>query len=155
MRLASFSSRVVGRPESEWLSAKEAFAATTMGGAKVLGWEGEIGEIRTGAKADIALLRLADFNYMPLNDAIGQLVFCEDGTSVDTVMIDGRIVLRDGTFTSLDVNSLAKRAEGVIEDMRRINADARVRAEKLEPHVAAYAQNLTRRAYHINRFSGR
>jgi len=81
MRLASFTSRVVGREESEWLSAKDAFAATTLGGAKVLGWEGEIGEIQKGAKADLVFLRIADFNYMPLNDVVAQVVFCEDGTS--------------------------------------------------------------------------
>jgi cytosine/adenosine deaminase-related metal-dependent hydrolase len=155
MRLAAFTSRVVGRMESEWLSAEDAFAATTLGGAKLLGWEGEIGEIRKGAKADLVLLRTADFNYMPLNNPIAQLVFCEDGTSVHTVMIGGRFVLRDGKFTRLDVNALSKRAEIVTEDMRRINAEARKRAETFEPHVASYAQALAGRDYHVNRFSGR
>jgi 5-methylthioadenosine/S-adenosylhomocysteine deaminase len=154
MRLASFTSRVVGREESEWLSAKESFGSATVNGAKVLGWEGEIGEIKQSGKADLVFLKLADFNYMPLNDAIAQVVFCEDGTSVDTVMIDGRIVLRNGKFTSFDVTALARRAETVIEDMRRLNAEAKQRAERLEPYVGAYARDLTHRAYHINRFSG-
>ena len=70
-------------------------------------------------------------------------------------MIDGLVVLRDGKFTRFDVDGLAKRAEVVIEDMRRINEEARKRAKSLEPHVAAFAQALTNRDYHINRFSGR
>ena len=53
-------------------------------------------------KADLVLIDLSDSAYQPFNSAARQLVYCETGRGVDTVMVDGRIVLRSGALTTLD-----------------------------------------------------
>jgi 5-methylthioadenosine/S-adenosylhomocysteine deaminase len=155
MRLAAFTSRVIGRPPSDWISAPEAFAAATIGSAAALGWAGEIGRIAKGYQADLVFLTLAESSYLPLNDAIAQVVFCEDGTGVDTVMVNGQILLRGGRFTQFRPETLARRVEAAMDAMWRRNADVKASAQRLEPHVAAYARELTQRVHHINRFAGR
>jgi 5-methylthioadenosine/S-adenosylhomocysteine deaminase len=66
-----------------------------------------------GKLADVVLLRLDTSAFTPLNDVMSQLVFCENGSSVDTVIINGEIVVEDGRLKKLDekeVLSLAAKA---------------------------------------------
>ena len=72
--------------------------------------------------------------FTPLNDLVRQLVYCESGTSVRDVMIDGRWVVQDGRILTLDEKAL--RAEirafhASLADMR-LSADAAAR--ELEPY---------------------
>jgi 5-methylthioadenosine/S-adenosylhomocysteine deaminase len=89
-----------------WLSARDVVAMGTVGGAKVLGLADELGEFKPGMLADIALLRLDTSFFAPLNDAFRQLVYCENGSSVETVIVDGRIVVEQGRLVTLDQDSV-------------------------------------------------
>src|SRR6185436_2960108 len=92
MRLASYLSRVQDQPPERWVSAREALYAATEGGAKALGFE-KVGRIEKGWKADLVLLDLGALQYVPLNDLASQVVFAEDGTGVESVMVGGEWVV--------------------------------------------------------------
>ena len=92
MRLASLASKVRGPDWRRWLTTREAALAATEGGANALGFDGRIGRIAPGYKADIVMLDLDHPNWLPLNDPVNQLVHTEDGTAVASVMIGGRLV---------------------------------------------------------------
>jgi 5-methylthioadenosine/S-adenosylhomocysteine deaminase len=100
--------------------ALDAVTAATIGGAMAVGLDGEIGAIVPGMKADLALISLNDFSWMPFNSAARQMVYAETGRGVDTVIVDGRIVLRSGALTTVD--ETAFRAE-LAEVMAIANAD--------------------------------
>lgn len=102
-----------------WLSARDVTRMATTGGAKVLGLAGELGELEPGMLADIALLRLDSSFFTPFNDAHRQLVFCETGSSVETVIVDGRIVVEDGTLATADQASAMSEARELWERKRR------------------------------------
>src|SRR5258705_9096516 len=85
MRLPAYLSRVHDHPPERWVTAREALYAATEGGAKALGFE-KVGRIEKGWKADLVLLDLGAFQYVPLNDLASQIVFGEDGTGVESVM---------------------------------------------------------------------
>ena len=55
-----------------------------------------------GKLADVTLLRRDTPAFTPLNDLMGQLVFCENGSSVDTVIVNGEIVVESGRLTRID-----------------------------------------------------
>jgi guanine deaminase len=141
MRLAAGLSRVQGRPPERWVGAREALYAATEGGAKALGF-GNIGRIEKGWMADLVLLDISALHYVPLNDLATQIVFGEDGTGVDSVMIGGRWVLRAGRLLTVDVAKLRRDAEAAVERLAAANAEARALSEKLHPYVGQFCGGL-------------
>jgi 5-methylthioadenosine/S-adenosylhomocysteine deaminase len=121
-RLASYLSRIDGFATEQWLSATEAFHLATEGSAKVLGFE-KIGRLAPGYEADIVFLRLDSPHFVPLRAPLIQMVFGENGASVATVMIGGRIVFQDGRLLTLDENTLRREAEEAAGRLDRSNAD--------------------------------
>src|SRR5882724_1268073 len=109
-RLASYLSRIDGFAVDQWLSASEAFHLATEGSARVLGFE-KIGRLAPGYEADIVFLRLDSPHFVPLRSPLIQMVFGENGASVHTVMIGGRIVFHDGKLLTLDEPSLRRQAQ--------------------------------------------
>jgi guanine deaminase len=96
MGTAAALSKIRGNEYSRWLSAHEALAAATQGGAKALGFDGELGVLAPGAIADLVGYRLDTVVFSPLADPVRQLVYGERGTGVDFSMVAGEIVMRDG-----------------------------------------------------------
>jgi 5-methylthioadenosine/S-adenosylhomocysteine deaminase len=109
-RLASYLSRIEGHLTERWLSAQEAFHLATEGSARVLGFD-KIGRLAPGYEADIVFLRLDSPHFVPLRAPLTQMVFGENGASVDTVMIGGRVVFRDGKLLTLDEAALRRQAQ--------------------------------------------
>jgi len=112
-----------------------AFAAATMGGAAALGLGEEIGRLEPGRKADITLLSLRDPAFVPLNDAVRQLVYTEPGRSVRHVIVDGRVLLENGRATTVDEDALYAEVERLMPALRRELEAIRRRNERLLPYV--------------------
>lgn len=142
MRLACYLSRVKGNPPELWVSAREALRAATEGGAKALGFE-RLGRIEKGWKADLVLLDLSALHYVPLNDLASQIVFGEDGTGVESVMIGGRWVVRDRKLLTVDTEALKRKAEEAVARLKEANAEARTLGEKLHPYVGHFCAGLS------------
>jgi len=141
MRLACYVSRAQGNPPERWVSAREALRAATEGGAKALGID-KIGRIEKGWKADLVLLDLSALHYIPLNDLASQIVFGEDGTGVESVMVGGRWVVRERRLLTVDVAALRRKADEVVERLRAANAESLALAEKLHPYVSHFCSGL-------------
>lgn len=86
---------------AEWVSSAEAFEAATRGGARALGRD-DLGELRVGARADIALYDTHSIALTPLNDPLRQLVFAETGQGLRHLFVDGAQVMEDGRLTRID-----------------------------------------------------
>jgi cytosine/adenosine deaminase-related metal-dependent hydrolase len=114
---------------------QKAFAAATLGGAQALGLGDEIGRIAPGRKADITLLNLRDPAFVPLNDAVRQLVYTEPGRSVRHVIVDGRLVIEHGRATLLDEDALYAEVERLMPTLMRDLEAIRKRNERLMPYV--------------------
>jgi guanine deaminase len=153
MRLASYLSRVQDHPVERWVGAREAFVATTEGGARALGFD-RIGRIEPGRKADLVLLDLAALQYVPMNDPVAQIVFAEDGTGVESVMIGGRMVLDHRRFTTIDLERIRRQAEEAVARLAAANAETRALCDRLAPHVGQYCAGLAASPHHVHRFCG-
>jgi guanine deaminase len=136
-RLASYLSRIDGFDSDEWLSATEAFHLATQGSASVLGFE-KIGRLAPGYDADIVFLRLDSPHFVPLRSPLTQMVFAENGASVQTVMIGGRIVFQDGRLLTLDENGLRREAEEAAGRLDRANASTYASAATVARLVGAF-----------------
>lgn len=154
MRLASFASKVRGPDTERWLSTEEVLIAATEGSAKALGFGDRVGRIAPGYKADIVFLDLAAINWLPLNDATNQIVHTEDGTSVHSVMVGGRMVVRDRKLVGVDLASLVGKVEAVRARLAKANAENKKMFERLEHVVNRFCPGLARTPYHIDHFAG-
>src|SRR5271170_3566834 len=155
MRLASFVSKVQGPEWQRWLTTREAALAATEGGARALGLGDRIGRIMPGYKADLVLLDLDHPNWLPFNDPVNQLVHCEDGTAVHSVMVGGRMVVENHRILTVHLDRLRDRAAASRDRLAALNADNRALYEALEPVVGSHCPGLARMPYHVHRYGAR
>jgi guanine deaminase len=103
---AAALSKVRGDDYTRWLSAKEAYVAATQGGARSIGFDGKLGVITQGAIADLVAYRTNTIGFTPLSDPLRQLVYGERGSSLDLALVAGNVVIRDGTFKTIDERAI-------------------------------------------------
>ncbi|WP_170142721.1 amidohydrolase family protein [Thermosporothrix hazakensis] len=90
----------------QWPAASSILHTATCGGATAIGLSGDIGTIEAGKLADIVLLDLSQTSFLPFRDAYLHLVYCENGSAVDTVLVNGTIVIERGNATRIDEQAL-------------------------------------------------
>ncbi len=86
--------------------AHKALRYATLGSARTALLDDRLGAIKPGYKADLVLLDMKDTAYLPYNSAARQIVYTETGRSIDTVIIDGRVVIRDRELKTIDEAAL-------------------------------------------------
>ena len=100
VRLAALIHNQAGSDFNHWIPPQQALAMATRNGARAFGIDA--GAIAPGKLADIVLLRRDTAAFTPLNDVLGQIVFCENGGSVDSVLVDGEVVVEARRLTKVD-----------------------------------------------------
>lgn len=84
----------------------------TLGGARALGMEREIGSLEAGKRADMILVALDQPHAQPLYEPVSQLVYALKASDVRDVMINGKVVVRDRQILTVDMKQvMAKAAE--------------------------------------------
>lgn len=116
-------------------SAEDTLRISTLGGAEVLGLKGQVGDLQPGMRADITILDLSNLNFVPLNSAARQLVFTESGQSVETVIVDGRVVMRDRKLVSIDEGELRDAVEVVMPDLTKDRDAVSDRIAEIYPYL--------------------
>ena len=92
------------------LDAPSALRMATLGGARALGLEREIGSLEVGKQADLCLLRQDDIEAAPCYEAISQLVYAGARSQVQDVWLAGRRKVADGRLLEVDVAALRAKA---------------------------------------------
>jgi 5-methylthioadenosine/S-adenosylhomocysteine deaminase len=92
------------------LGAKSVVEIATIEGAKALHMEKEIGSLEVGKKADIILISLEEPNAVPMYDIYAQLAYALKGSDVETVVIGGRIIMRDKKLLTLNEPEILAKA---------------------------------------------
>src|SRR5947209_1121158 len=154
MRLASMVSKTQGPDTDRWLTTGEVLTAATEGSARALGFGDKLGRIAPGYKADIVFLDLHNVNWLPFNNAVNQLVHTEDGAAVHSVMVGGRMVVKDRCVVGLDMAALARRVEEARARLEEATAPNRQLFERVEQVVNSFCPGLAKMPYHVDRFGG-
>jgi len=92
------------------LKPKRLVELATIEGAKLLGLGERTGSLTPGKRADLAMIRTTDLNMAPVRDPYYAIAFQGQPANVDTVMVDGRILVRGGRLTAVDVAKLTREA---------------------------------------------
>lgn len=119
MRTAIAAARVHGGEDgsirSTDLDARKVLGWATRVGAAALGLADEIGSIEAGKKADLVLLDAGAPNLAPVIDGYGIVVHSGSGHDVDTVIVDGRVLLREGRPVGFDGDRIVADAQAVAD----------------------------------------
>jgi 5-methylthioadenosine/S-adenosylhomocysteine deaminase len=92
------------------LPAREVFRLATRGGARALGLGDRVGALEAGRRADLVIVDASSPEGLPAHDVYSQLVYSLKGGAVRTVVVDGRVIVRDRVMTTLDVARVAEKA---------------------------------------------
>jgi 5-methylthioadenosine/S-adenosylhomocysteine deaminase len=138
----------------EWPTAPEILDALFAGGARAARRPEQLGKLAVGAAGDVILVDLETPAFVPLNDLERQLVFCETGSSVRDVIVDGNPVVRDGRLLTFDEKSIYAEIAELAPKLSAEMAALRVEAAKLEPAYRAMYQKAMARDVGMNRRGG-
>jgi 5-methylthioadenosine/S-adenosylhomocysteine deaminase len=102
----------VAKLDPKAISARDVLTMATIGGARALGLQDKIGTLEKGKRADIVLLELQQPKSQPVYSVESAIVYSASGSSVDTTIVDGRILMRGGkVLTVNEKETLAKAKE--------------------------------------------
>ncbi len=104
----SFEKKLARRFFPAQITTRDVIEFATVAGARALGLLDSIGTLSPGKQADIVMLTQYHINVMPINDPIGAVVWAMDTSNVDTVMVAGKTLKRDGQLVDADLAELRK-----------------------------------------------
>jgi len=96
------------------------------GSAKVLKHEGRLGELKAGMLADITLIRQDGTHMTPRGNPLAALVYCARATDVDTVLCDGKVLMRGRKLLTIDKEAVKKEVQGRLNRLSQRVPNARV-----------------------------
>lgn len=101
------------------VTAEEALALATIGGARALHMESDIGSLEEGKRADIVVVDLDALHQTPRYSVYSHLVYATKAADVRTVVIEGRVVMRDRRLLTLDEPLIKRKARALRERVSR------------------------------------
>lgn len=98
------------------ISSYDVLRMATIEGAKAVGLEDKIGSLEEGKKADISLINMQGVHLRPLNDIISALVYCARGSDICTVIVDGKVILSEGSMKTVNEEKKIREAEETLKE---------------------------------------
>lgn len=94
------------------VTKEQVIEMATLGGARAVGLAHLIGSVEVGKRADLIVLRTDAPHWTPMLNHVSNLVYAASGSDVDTVIIDGRVVMEDRRMTTLNEEAVLDEARG-------------------------------------------
>ena len=125
MRLAALLQKV-DRMDPTVMSASTVLTMATSGGALAIGLADSIGSIEVGKRADVIQVAFDDVHHVPTYDVISHLVYVTDEQDVASVVVDGKVLMREREILTIDTdrvrteaNALAAKIQAALEERNR------------------------------------
>jgi 5-methylthioadenosine/S-adenosylhomocysteine deaminase len=154
MRVAGLVHSAAGPDYERWLKAEEILTMATSGGARTAMLDHVTGSLDIGKSADLLVLDLRRFPFTPLNDIAKHLVYSENGSSVETVMVAGRIVMQDGRLTTVDEGAVFDEIAELVPAYLAEHAELERCNTIFEPVMAEIHRRCTQMDISLNRYQG-
>ena len=110
MRAASFLQKVATSDPTA-LSARAVVQMATIGGARALGMDKQIGSLEPGKKADVIIVSMSAARQTPMYDPLSHLVYVTRGDDVQTTIVNGKVLMRDRKVLTLDPAAVVRDAK--------------------------------------------
>jgi len=117
MRQTAFLHKLVTR-DPRALPAATVLELATLGGARVLGMERQLGSLEPGKRADLIIIGMSQARQTPFYDAVSHMVYVTRGDDVETTIVNGRVLMENKHVLTLDEAT-------VLAEARRLSAEVR------------------------------
>ncbi len=154
MRVAGLIHSVSGPDYEKWVSADEVLRMATIGGAKTAMLEHVTGSLEVGKSADLLILNLRSYPFLPFNDAAKHLVYSENGSSIEKVMVAGRIVMEEGRLTTVDEATVFAELAELVPAWLREHAELERRNSVFAPIMAEIHRRASLAKLPLHRYQG-
>jgi 5-methylthioadenosine/S-adenosylhomocysteine deaminase len=125
-----------GAQDARIMNARDILRLATVGGAKALGLPADLGALEVGRLADFFLFDPMRLKSVPMHEPIGTLVYTGEQTNVDTVVIDGRVVLEGGKFPNIDEEAFVQEVhERAVALSQRVGTFRLMKGRRFTPHA--------------------
>jgi len=118
MRLAAFLQKV-DRMDPEVMSASTVLTMATRGGAEAIGLGGSVGSLAVGMRADIIQVSFDDVHFIPTYDVVSHLVYVADEQDVSSVIVDGKLLMRNREMLTIDTERVKREATALAAQIRQ------------------------------------
>jgi len=118
MRQAAFQQKLVTMDPTA-ISAADALEMATLGGASVLGRREHLGSLEAGKLADLIIVSMSKARQQPLFDPVSQIVYASRGDDVETMIVNGRVVMRDRKVLTLNESTVLAEARKAADLVRK------------------------------------
>lgn len=99
------------------LSAWQVLEMATVNGAKAIGLEREIGRLSVNMKADLILIKIDRPHLIPVHNIPSMLVYSANGNDVNTVIVDGKVIMENRKIVSVDEEKVLQKAQEIFESL--------------------------------------
>lgn len=156
MKFASLLSRLTTPDYNKWPTAGKMLQLAVNNPAKSLRRTGEIGCLAEGKKADLLILNLKNNTlYTPFNELKNHLVYCENGSSVETVIVNGQLIMHNRKLLTIDEESILAEVQEHAAELKKSLQDTNRQNLALQPYMEAIYWKGMKQPLTINRFASR
>jgi cytosine/adenosine deaminase-related metal-dependent hydrolase len=103
--------------DASLMPAESILEHMTINGAKAILWDDEVGSLEAGKRADLLLFDLDRPPWIPLHNPISNLVHAASGANVNTVIIDGKVIVKDREFVNIDQSEFIHRGRALASNI--------------------------------------
>ncbi|MET2828282.1 amidohydrolase family protein [Mesorhizobium shangrilense] len=154
MRVAGLIHSASGPDYGTWIPAADILRMATINGARSAMLEDITGSLTVGKAADLIMLDLDTYAFMPLNDIDKHLVFSENGSSIEMVMVAGEIVMRDGRLTTVDEAAIFAEVRETVPALLTEHAELERLNRVFDPFFAEIHRRASEEDVGLNRYAG-
>lgn len=118
-RFATLIARTRG-DKKRLINAEEVLYSATLGGAKAVGLDHEIGSLETGKQADFITVSLKHIAQQPVHDIYATLLFATTSREVESMFVAGKEIFNNGKCLTIDEDELLIKSEEILEKLKNV-----------------------------------
>ena len=134
MKFAALLPKVAHADFPRWPEAGKILQMATAGGAAAAGLAGKVGTLAPGSWADLAILDMQSPSFLPVGQIERNLVFSENGRAVETVMVNGEILLENRKIKNVDEAALYAEIRETAERLKKEHRSVYEKAQEIYPY---------------------
>jgi len=153
MKFTALLHKVTNPKYQEWPSSDEVLKMATHNAAFSTRRTQEIGSLEKGKKADMIILNLKNPAFTPLHNIKNHLVYCENGRSVESVIIGGKLVMHNGKLLTVNEEEILGEIHDLMPDFKKKFQNTIKENERLFPYIDEIYWRCMKQNVGLNRFS--